>query len=58
MLQEIEIIIDVQRQVKNIIKIAEEINTTIIKIERNILKASVNNQIMNPTNILGILKDL
>ena len=58
MLQEIEIIIDVQRQVKNIIKIAEEINTTIIKIERNILKTSVNNQIMNPTNILGISKDL
>ena len=46
--------IDVQRQVKNIIKIAEETNTMITEMEGNILKASVNNQIMNVMNILGI----
>jgi len=57
-LQGIETIIDVQRQVKNIIKMAEETNTTITEIERNILKASVNNWIMNATNILSISEDL
>jgi len=39
-------------------KIAEEINTTITKIKDTILKASVNNQTMNMTNILGISEDL
>ena len=57
-LQGIETIIDVQRQVKNIMKMAEETNTTITEIERNILKASVNNWIMNATNILSISEDL
>jgi len=57
-LQGIETIIDVQRQVKNIMKMAEETNTTITEIERNILKASVNNWIMNVTNILSISEDL
>jgi len=34
--------IDVQKQVQNIIKLAEETNTTIIKMEGTILKASNN----------------
>ena len=40
------------------IKIAEEINITITEIERMILKASINNQTTNTTNILEILEDL
>jgi len=39
----LEVMIDVQKQVKNIIKIAVEINTTITEIEDTILKASTNN---------------
>ena len=50
--------IDIQRQVKDIMKMVEETNTIIIEMEGNILKTSINNQIMNATNILGILKDL
>jgi len=43
MLQEIEVMIDVQRQVKDIIKTVGETNTTITEMEENVLKASVNN---------------
>jgi len=48
----------VQKQVKDMMKIAEKTNTTIMEMEEMILKASKNNQIMNTTNILGISKDL
>ena len=37
---------------------AEETNMMIIEMEGTILKASVNNQIMNATNILEISEDL
>ena len=37
---------------------AEETNMTVTEIEGTILKASINNQTMNTTNILGILEDL
>jgi len=47
-----------QKQVKDMIKMAEETNIMIIEIEGIILKASKNNQIINTTNILGILEDL
>ena len=40
------------------IKIAEEINTTITEMKGTILKASVNNWMTNATNILGISEDL
>jgi len=40
------------------IKIAEETNTTIIEMEGVILKASIHNQMMNVTCILGISEDL
>ena len=40
------------------IKIAKETNITIIEMEETILKASINNQTMNTTNILGISEDL
>jgi len=39
-------------------KMAEETNTTNTEIEETILKASINNQTMNITNILGISEDL
>ena len=39
-------------------KIARETNITITEIEETILKASINNWIMNVTNILGISEDL
>ena len=57
-LKGLEIIIDVQKQVRNMMKIAEEANMTITEMEGTILKASINNWTINATNILGILEDL
>jgi len=50
-LKGIETMIDMQRMVKNMKKMAEEANTTIMEIEGSILMASVNNRTMNVTNI-------
>ena len=50
--------INVQKQVKDIMKMVEETNTIIMEIEKTILKASINNQIMNMTNIFVISGDL
>ena len=47
-----------QKQVWNMMKIAEEANITITEVEETILKASINNWITNAMNILGILEDL
>jgi len=58
MLKELEMIVDVQKQVQDMMKIAKEANMIIIKIEGTILKASINNWITNTTNILGISEDL
>jgi len=58
MLKGLETMINVQRQVKNMMKMAEETNTTIMEMKEIILKASINNRIMNTTNILGISEDL
>ena len=57
-LKELETMIDVQKQVQEIIKMAEEANTMIVEMEGTILKASINNRIMNAPNILEILEDL
>ena len=57
-LKRLEIMIDVQRQVKDIMKIVAETNTTITEMEDTILKASTNNWITNTTNITGVSKDL
>ena len=57
-LKGLEAMIDVQRQVKDIMKIAAETNTMIMEIEDIILKASINNQIINAMNITGVSKDL
>jgi len=57
-LKELETMIDVQKQVRDMMKIAEEANTMITEMKGTILKASINNQTINTTNILGILIDL
>ena len=43
MLKGIEVMIDIQKQVWNMMKIVGETNTTIIEIEQIILQASINN---------------
>ena len=58
LLQRIETMIDIQKQVQDIIKLAEETNTTITEIEEMILKASNNHQTLNTTNIFSISEDL
>jgi len=42
-MKELEAMIDVQGQVRKIMKIAREANTTITEMESNILKANINN---------------
>jgi len=44
--------IDMQKMVKDIKKIAEVANTTITKIKGFILMVSINNRMINTTNIL------
>jgi len=58
MLKGLETMIDVQRLVKDIKKLAEEANTTITEVEGSVLMASINNQVTNTTNITQILEDL
>ena len=53
-LKELEAMIDVQKQVQDMMKIAGETNMTITEIEETILKASINNITTNTMNILGI----
>jgi len=50
--------IDVQRMIKDMKKIAEETSTTVAEIEGTILSASINNRLMNATNITQISEDL
>ena len=57
-LKRLEMIIDIQKMVKDIKKLTEEINMTLTEIEGTILAASINNWIVNATNIAGILEDL
>ena len=58
MLKELEMMIDVQKQVQEMMKITKEVNTMITEMKGTILKASINNRMMNATNIIGILEDL
>ena len=57
-LKGIETMIDVQRIVKDIKKMAEEANTTIMEMEGSILMASINNRTTNAMNITQISEDL
>ena len=56
MLKGIEAMIDVQRMVKDLKKIVEETNMMITEMERMILTASINNRMVNTTNITQILE--
>ena len=58
MLKGIEVMIDVQRMLKDMKKIAEETSTTVMEMEGTILTASINNRTMNTTNIIQIAEDL
>jgi len=57
-LKGIEVMIDVQRAVKDMKKLAEEAGTTIAEMEGAILMASVNNRTMNATDITQMAEDL
>jgi len=57
-LKGLETMIDVQRWVKDIKKLAEEVNTMITEVEGSVLTASINNQVTNTTNITQISEDL
>ena len=57
-LRGIEAIIDVQRMMKDMKKIAEETSTTVTEIEETILMASINNRATNTTNITQMVEDL
>jgi len=50
--------IDVQRMAKDIKKLTEEANTTLTEIEGMVLTASINNRVINTTNITQISEDL
>jgi len=57
-LKRLETIIDVQRMVKDIKRMAEEANITIMEVEGSVLTASINNRTTNAMNIAQILEDL
>jgi len=57
-LKGIEAMIDVQRMLKDMKKIAEEMSTTVAEMEETILTASTNNRTINATNIIQIVEDL
>jgi len=56
-LKGIEAMINVQRMAKDLKKIVEETNTMITEMERTILIPSINNQMVNTTNITQISED-
>jgi len=57
-LKGLETMIDIQRMAKDIKRLAEETNTILTEIEGTILTASINNRVMNATNITQISEDL
>jgi len=57
-LKGIEAMINVQRAVKDMKKLAEEAGTTVAEMEGVILIASINNQTMNAMDIIQMAEDL
>ena len=57
-LKGIEVMINVQRMVKDMKKMVEEMNMMITEMEGMILTASINNWTVNATNIMQISEDL
>ena len=58
MLKGIKAMIDVQRAMKDMKKLAEEAGTTIAEMEEIILTASIDNRTTNATNITQMAEDL
>ena len=58
MLKGIEAMIEIQRAVKDMKKIAEEAGTTVAEMEGIILTASIDNRTTNATNITQMAEDL
>ena len=57
-LKEIEAMIDIQRVMKDMKKLAGEAGTTVAEMEGNILMASIDNHTTNATNITQMAEDL
>ena len=57
-LKGIEAMIDVQRAMRDMKKIAEEAGTTVAEIEGTVLTASINNRLNNATDITQMAEDL
>ena len=57
-MKDLEAMIDMQRQIKEMLKIVAETNTTMTEMEDSILTASINNQTVNATNIAEMSEDL
>ena len=57
-LKGLEMMIDIQKQIKEMMKIAAETNITMTEMEDSILTASINNWTVNTTNILEMSEDL
>ena len=57
-LKGLEIMINVQRMAKDIKRLVKETNIILTEIEGMVLTTSINNQIMNATNITQISEDL
>ena len=50
--------VDVQKMIKDMKKLAGKANTTVTEMEESILAASINNWTTNAMNIAGISEDL
>jgi len=57
-LKRLEAMIDVQRAMKDMKKLAEEASTTVAEMEETILMASIDNHTTNATNITQMVEDL
>jgi len=57
-LKGLEVMIDIQRIIKDMKKLAEEAGTTVAEMEGTILTASINNRTTNTTNITQMAEDL
>jgi len=57
-LKELEVMIDIQRIMKDMKKLAEEAGTTVVEMEETILMANIDNYTTNTTNITQMAEDL
>jgi len=57
-LKRLEVMIDIQRVMKDMKKLAEEAGTTVVEMEGTILMASIDNHTTNTTNITQMAEDL